>query len=65
VIAIVPTLTIDVKTYRYAFVRCSMCGEVVNNGILANVCSEDYHTKRRRNRDTYCVHCGERHVQEN
>ncbi len=43
---------------------CSMCGEVVNNGIPAKVCSEDYHAKSRRDRDTYCVDCGERLLQE-
>ena len=42
---------------------CSMCGEVVNNKIPAKVCSEEKHAKSRRERNTYCVDCGEQLIQ--
>ncbi len=42
---------------------CSMCGEVVNKNISAEVCNEEKHAKKRRNRNEYCADCGERLIQ--
>ena len=42
---------------------CSMCGEVVNKNISAQVCSEEEHAIRRRDRNKYCVDCGEQLIQ--
>ncbi len=42
---------------------CSMCGEVVNKSISAEVCSEEKHAKKRHERNKYCVNCGEQLIQ--
>lgn len=42
---------------------CSMCGEVVNKNISAAVCSEEKRAKKRRERNKYCVDCGEQLIQ--
>jgi len=39
---------------------CPMCGKVVNNKVLARVCKDEEHAKKRRDRKTYCVDCGKR-----
>ena len=38
---------------------CPMCGEVVNENILINNCSHEEHAKSRRERNKYCVYCGD------
>jgi len=38
---------------------CPNCGEVVNENIILKKCSEAEHAERRRDRNKYCVHCGE------
>ncbi len=38
---------------------CPNCGEVVNESIPTKTCSQDEHAKRRRERNRYCVECGE------
>ncbi len=38
---------------------CSMCGEVVNKNISAEVCDRERHAKKRRTRNKYCGDCGE------
>jgi rRNA maturation protein Nop10 len=38
---------------------CPTCGEVVNEGIPSRKCNEQEHAKRRRERNKYCVQCGE------
>jgi rRNA maturation protein Nop10 len=43
---------------------CPNCGEIVNRKIPARTCSEENHAKRRRARDSYCLDCGERLIQE-
>ncbi len=43
---------------------CSMCGEVVNNDISAKVCSEETHARKRRERNKYCMDCGEQLIQD-
>jgi hypothetical protein len=42
---------------------CPMCGEVVNKNISAQACNEEQHAKRRRDRNKYCVDCGEQLIQ--
>jgi hypothetical protein len=42
---------------------CSMCSEVVNKNISSLVCSEEEHAIRRRDRNKYCVDCGEQLIQ--
>jgi hypothetical protein len=42
---------------------CPLCGEVVNEDIPIRKCSEGAHAKRRRERNKYCVHCGEQLIQ--
>ncbi|MBW1773351.1 MAG: hypothetical protein JRJ51_12860 [Deltaproteobacteria bacterium] len=42
---------------------CSTCGEVVNKGILSRKCTEEEHAKKRRERNKYCVDCGEQLIQ--
>ena len=43
---------------------CPNCGEIVNGKIPARTCSEENHAKRRRSRDSYCLDCGERLIEE-
>ena len=43
---------------------CPMCGEVVNNNIPLEACTADKHAKSRRDRNKYCVDCGEQLIQE-
>ena len=38
---------------------CAACGEVVNERVPTKRCSQEEHAARRRNRDMFCVHCGE------
>lgn len=38
---------------------CPMCGEVVSSKIPQKVCREEKHVKNRRERNAYCVDCGE------
>ncbi len=42
---------------------CSMCGEVMNSRIPMKVCSEEKHAKGRRERNKFCVDCGEQLIQ--
>ncbi len=42
---------------------CPLCGEVVNEDIRIKKCREKKHAISRRERDKYCVHCGERLIQ--
>ena len=42
---------------------CPKCGEVVNNNISAEVCSEEQHAKKRRENNTYRVDCGKQLIQ--
>jgi len=39
------------------------CGEVVNDNISAEECSEDKHARKRRDGRMYCVDCGEQLIQ--
>jgi len=43
---------------------CSQCGEVVQGDLPLKRCSEKEHARRRRDRETFCVQCGERLVEE-
>ena len=43
---------------------CPMCGDVVNEKIPIKTCSEEKHAKSRRERNKYCVDCGEQLIQE-
>lgn len=42
---------------------CSNCGEVVNGDLPIKRCGEQEHARRRRERETFCVHCGERLIE--
>ncbi len=42
---------------------CSMCGEVVNKNISTEACGEEKHARKRRERNKYCVDCGEQLIQ--
>lgn len=42
---------------------CPMCGKVVNKDIPIKDCSEDEHAKRRKDRNKYCVDCGNQLIQ--
>ena len=42
---------------------CPTCGEVVNNNISAEECSEEKHARKRRDGSMYCVDCGEQLIQ--
>ena len=42
---------------------CPMCGEVVNEDIPIRKCNAEEHAKRRRERNKYCVYCGEQLIQ--
>ena len=37
---------------------CPTCGEVVNDSVPVPQCSEDEHSKARREFSKFCVHCG-------
>jgi hypothetical protein len=39
-----------------------MCGEVVNETVAMEACSEEKHASGRRRGSTYCVDCGKRLV---
>lgn len=48
---------------RNAPVRhCPSCGDVVNETITQEACSEEKHALGRRRRSTYCADCGRRLV---
>lgn len=38
---------------------CPMCGEVVNENIHVRKCTEEEHARSRRERNKYCLRCGE------
>jgi hypothetical protein len=40
--------------------HCSQCGDVVNEDIRTQPCSESQHAAARRRQIAYCVHCGTR-----
>jgi len=42
---------------------CPLCGEVVNEDIPIRKCKERKHAISRRERDKYCVDCGEQLIQ--
>lgn len=42
---------------------CVDCGEVVNGDIPIRKCKEKKHAISRRERDEYCVDCGEHLIQ--
>lgn len=42
--------------------HCPTCGEVVNDAVKKETCSEEKHAIQRRQRSTYCVDCGLRLV---
>ncbi len=37
----------------------AFAAEVVNDNIPAKQCSKELHAKRRKERSTYCIDCGE------
>lgn len=39
---------------------CSMCGEVVNNQVIKKTCSSEKHAKSRKDRNCFCIDCGEK-----
>ena len=43
---------------------CPTCGEVVNNNISAEECSEEKHARERRDGSMHCVDCGEQLIQQ-
>lgn len=42
---------------------CPSCGVVLNGNILARGCPEARHAQPRRDRNTFCVDCGEQLLQ--
>ena len=42
---------------------CPRCGDGVDGEIPIRQCGEEAHAIKRRNRQTYCVDCGERLAQ--
>ncbi len=42
---------------------CPMCGDVVNRNIPIKDCSEEEHAKERKERNNYCVDCGNQLIQ--
>lgn len=42
---------------------CPICGEVVNDRIPDKMCVQTEHAKSRRDRNKFCVHCGEQVIQ--
>ncbi len=43
---------------------CPTCGEVVNENIPTAKCSAETHAVRRRERNGYCVDCGEQLIRQ-
>jgi len=41
---------------------CPSCGGMLNDTIAARSCPETNHAQMRRDRSTYCMHCGEQLV---
>lgn len=37
---------------------CLDCGEVLNDNISVQNCSEEAHAKKRKERNRYCIDCG-------
>ena len=44
---------------------CPSCGGVVNQNLLIKKCTQDEHAKNRRERNTFCVRCGEQLIKGN
>jgi hypothetical protein len=44
---------------------CPSCGGVVNQNLPIKKCTQDEHAVNRRERNTFCVHCGERLITGN
>lgn len=42
---------------------CPDCGELLNEDIPIKKCKKKEHTTNRRERDAYCVNCGEQLIQ--
>jgi len=40
------------------FPYCIECGRMVNERLVGKVCDQAGHAQARRQRATYCVHCG-------
>jgi rRNA maturation protein Nop10 len=38
---------------------CPNCGDVVNEAVPTRKCSEEKHSKKRREQSKYCIDCGE------
>jgi rRNA maturation protein Nop10 len=38
---------------------CPTCGDVVNEAVPTQKCSEEKHAKKRRGRREHCIDCGE------
>ena len=38
--------------------HCATCGEIVNARVQARRCSEESHRTARKERNHYCVYCG-------
>jgi hypothetical protein len=38
--------------------HCPQCGAVVNRNVHAAACTDSEHAVARRQRSTFCVHCG-------
>ncbi len=38
---------------------CPNCGDVVNENVPRQNCSEEKHAKKRREMSKYCIDCGE------
>lgn len=39
---------------------CPGCGEVVSKTVQSKSCNESVHSKRRKERNKYCVDCGDK-----
>ncbi len=44
---------------------CPSCGGVVNQNMPIKKCTQGEHAKNRRERNTFCVHCGEQLIKSN
>jgi hypothetical protein len=42
---------------------CPMCGEVVNGDLPIKRCSDKEHAKLKRDREMFCVQCGEQLIE--
>ena len=42
---------------------CPVCGKVVNQDIPIKRCTKEEHARRRRERNKYCMDCGEQLIQ--